>query len=159
MLEHILDTPSDNLVLRPGDELFVSHDPRTFLVLGATLKVSQYEFDARTVTLAEAVARAGGPNDALADIGQLYLLRAEDPGTVRRLLALQNVADANVPAQVSVAYRLNLRQGAGYFVGRHVAMRNKDVVLLTNASTVQLQKMFAVLRNVTGIYRDFHSRY
>ncbi len=155
-LQHILDTPADDLLLEPGDELFVTHEPRTFLVLGAASKVSQYDFDTRTVSLAEAVARAGGPNDELADAAHLYLLRVEDPATVRLLLG-----GAPPPASgpVPVAYRLDLRHGPGYFLAQQLPLRDKDVVLMTNANAVELRKVFDVVRNLDFVRYTAYSRF
>jgi polysaccharide export outer membrane protein len=156
-LQHILDTPDDDLRLEPGDELFVTHEPRTFLVLGAALKVSQYDFDTKTVTLAEAVARAGGPNDELADVGHLYLLRLEDPATVRALLP--GAADTGrAVGPIPVAYHLNLRHGPGYFIAQNVELQDKDVVLMTNADAVELRKIFDVIRNLDVVRYSAYSR-
>jgi len=164
-LQQLVDDPSENLVLEPGDSLFVLYEPRSFVVLGAALKVAQYDFSTRRVTLAEAVARAGGPSDSLADVGNLYLLRTEPSETVARLLqraSTEPVATTStvaVAAPAPVAYHLNLRRGAGYFLAQGIQMRDKDVVLMTNADSVQLQKIFAVVRNATGVYFDLHSRF
>ena len=154
-LQHILDDPDDDLLLEPGDELFVTHEPRTFLVLGAALKVSQYDFNTRTVSLAEAVARAGGPNDELADAAHLYLLRLEDPSTVAALLGKVSASTAPVP----VAYRIDLRHGPGYFLAQQLSLRDKDVVLMTNANSVELKKVFDVVRNLDFVRYTAYSRF
>jgi polysaccharide export outer membrane protein len=153
-LQHILDTPGDNLLLEPGDELFVTHEPRTFLVLGAALKVSQYDFNTRTVSLAEAVARAGGPNDELADSAHLYLLRIEDPTTVRTLLG---TGSPSTTGPTPVAYRIDLRHGPGYFLAQQLPMRDKDLVLMTNANSVELRKVFDVVRNLDFVRYSAYS--
>lgn len=174
-LQQLVDDPSEDLPLEPGDSLFVLYEPRSFVVLGAALKVAQYDFSTRQVTLAEAVARAGGPSDSLADVGNLYLLRTEPAETVAALLQAASTAPgaqaprmaatpagttmAAVAVAAPVAYHLDLRHGAGYFLAQSIQMRDKDVVLMTNADSVQLQKIFAVVRNVTGVYFDLHSRF
>ena len=181
-LQQLVDDPSEDLPLEPGDSLFVLYEPRSFVVLGAALKVAQYDFSTRRVTLAEAVARAGGPSDSLADVGNLYLLRTEPAETVAALLQaaatapgaqapgaqappLTAISPAAAAASVAVAapapvaYHLDLRHGAGYFLAQGIQMRDKDVILMTNADSVQLQKIFAVVRNVTGVYFDLHSRF
>lgn len=160
-MQRIVDDPGANLVLEPGDTLFVLHAPRSFLVLGAASKVAQYDFGTQQVTLAEAVARGGGPNEAVADLGKLYLLRNEPPGVLRHLLALGAGGLAQVAPQtpLPVAYRLDLRHGDGYFLAQQIPMRDKDVILMTNANEVELQKIFGVVRDVTGVYYDLHSRF
>ena len=38
LLQSILDNPKDDINVRPGDKVFLTYDPRTFTVLGATFK-------------------------------------------------------------------------------------------------------------------------
>ncbi len=154
-LQRIVDDPAANLVLAPGDSLFVLHAPRSFLVLGAALKVSQYSFETERVTLAEAVAHGGGPSELTANISQVFLLRSEPPALVRRLLAGVPNAAPVPEAPVAVAYHVDLRHGGGYFLAQTMQMRDKDIVLMTNANELQLQKALNVIR--TGIYYDFSS--
>ncbi len=73
--------------------------------------------------------------------------------------AAPGTTTASVAVAAPVAYHLDLRHGAGYFLAQGIQMRDKDVVLMTNADSVQLQKIFAVVRNATGVYFDLHSRF
>ena len=155
-LQDVVDNVADNIAVAPGDSLFVSRDPRTFSVLGAAMKVSQYDFGMERVTLAEAVARAGGPNDALANVQNLYLLRYEPKALMDRLVA----GSAQPPSANSaiefepVAYHLDLRHGGGYFLAQTTQLRDKDVIVITNADADHLQKTIALVRGLTGIYYD-----
>lgn len=65
-----LDVP-----LLPGDRVELFNRPRTFLIFGATDKVSQVPFGASVLTLAEALARSGGPSDRIADPSAIFLFR------------------------------------------------------------------------------------
>ena len=47
-----------------------------------------------------------------------------------------------------------LRDADGYFMAQAVQMRDKDVILISNAETTQLQKALAVVRGFTGIAYD-----
>ncbi len=154
-LQRIVDDPRQNLVLEPGDSLFVLHTPRSFLVLGAALKVAQFDFNTERVSLAEAVAQGGGPSELTANLSQLFLLRTEPPALVRRLLAGVANAGAVPEAPVAVAYHLDLRHGSGYFLAQSMPVRDKDVVLMANANEVQVQKLLNIIR--TGIYYDVNS--
>jgi len=156
-LQDIVDRPLDNVTLEPGDSLYISHYPHSFSVLGAAMKVSQINFDAEKVTLAEAIARSGGPNDALANIQNVYLLRYETKSLVDDLgppTRPQPVDPGAPTGRLPVAYHLNLRQGGGYFLAQQVQIQDKDVILMTDANADQLEKMFVMLRGVTGIYYD-----
>jgi len=156
-LQDIVDRPTDNVTLQPGDSLYVSHYPHTFSVLGSAMKVSQINFDAEKVTLAEAIARSGGPSDSLANIQNVYLLRYETEGLVDALSTPtgSRPADAGAPkGRLPVAYHLNLRHGGGYFLAQAVQIHDKDVILMTDANADQLGKLFVLLRGATGIYYD-----
>ena len=111
-MQQLVTDPSQNIRVRPGDSIVVVHNPQSFAVLGAALKVSQYDFNVEKVTLAEAIARSGGMNEAVADVGDLYLLRFEPRDVVRRVLRADDpqtrLLDAGA-AQIPVAYHLNLR--------------------------------------------------
>lgn len=154
-LQRIVDDTRENLVLEPGDTVFVLHAPRSFLVLGAALKVAQFQFETEQVSLAEAVAHGGGPSELTANISQVFLLRTESPALVRRLLAGVPNAAPIPDAPVAVAYHLDLRHGSGYFLAQKMQVQDKDIVLMANANEVQVQKILNIIR--TGIYYDVNS--
>jgi polysaccharide export outer membrane protein len=70
--------PANNIYVLPNDVIFVFRLPQTFVAFGtagggaATGGQGQYKFDAWRISLAEAVAKAGGLNDGLADPGSVY---------------------------------------------------------------------------------------
>lgn len=157
-MQQLIEDQKQNLRIRPGDSIILIHNPRSFAVLGSALKVSQFDFNVEHVTLAEAIARAGGLNDNISNVGDLYLLRFEPKEKVDSLLPLQDPQRrklATEPAVVPVAYHLNLRGASGYFISQSVQMRDKDVVLVTNADSVQLSKFLAIVKDIAGIYYDF----
>ena len=43
-LQRIVDRPEENIYVYPGDNIYVSHDQKTFSVLGASTKVGRYPF-------------------------------------------------------------------------------------------------------------------
>jgi polysaccharide export outer membrane protein len=158
-LRRIVDDPVENVRIRPGDSLFVSYNPRSYTVLGSALKASHYNFDYEYVSLAEAIAQSGGGNDNLTDMGGIYLLRYEPTDLIRRILPPEDPRQADVatlPAggNYPVAYRVDLHQAQGYFLSQAVQMRDKDTILMTDASAVELNKLLGITRGFTGIYYD-----
>src|SRR5262249_25872991 len=85
LLQTVITNPSENITVGPNDQIFLTRSPRTFTVLGAAQKVSQYPFDTEKVTLNEAVARAGGPVDTIGDPSGVYLFRYEPIGVVNAI--------------------------------------------------------------------------
>lgn len=161
-LQRVVDSPNENVVLQPGDSLFVSYNPRSFSVLGAALKVDQYDFNTPKVTLAEALARAGGPNGAVANVSDVFLLRSETPSTLARILPSgdpqlagqgRNAATASAP----VVYHIDLRRAEGYFQSQALQIRDKDLVVVADADSVQLAQIMEIVRQFTGVAYDLRA--
>ena len=158
-LQQVVDNPRENVPIQPDDSVFVSHNPRSFSVLGAALKVALYDFDAPQVTLAEALARAGGPNGAAANVSDVYLMRSEKGATLMRIVPSDDPKRAELGSNASarmfpVAYHIDLRHADGYFQSRALQIRDKDLIVVANADSVQLLEMLQILRNITGIAYD-----
>ncbi|MBV8473178.1 MAG: polysaccharide export protein [Hyphomicrobiales bacterium] len=157
-LQRLVDSPEENVTIEPGDNIFVSYNPRSFSVLGAALKVNQYNFDTPKVTLAEALARAGGPNGAVANVSDVYLLRSESLATLERIAPSGDPAPAQAATtMVPVAYHIDLRRAEGYFQSQALQIRDKDLVVVANADSVQLQEIMAIVRNFTGVAYDLRA--
>jgi polysaccharide biosynthesis/export protein len=161
LLQTIVNNPQENILVRPHDQIYLTHNPRTFAVLGATQKVALYPFTSEKVTLAEAIAQAGGPIDSVGDPSGIYLFRFEpwfiakdvlDPGQL-------NSFGSPPPKFVPVLYHIDMRDAGGYFLSQAIQMRDKDVVLITNAEATQLQKLLGVARGFTGIAYDLKRQY
>jgi polysaccharide export outer membrane protein len=156
LLQTVLNNPAENVAIKPGDQVFVIHNPRTFAVLGATQKVSQFTFDTEKVTLAEAIARAGGPIDTVGDPTGIFLFRFEPFDVAKQVLGEQAIdaMGGSHPEFVPILYRVGLTNADGFFVAQAIEMRDKDVVLITNAPATQLQKLMAIVRSFTGVAYD-----
>lgn len=156
LLQSIINNPAENVIVRPNDQIYLMHNPRTFAVLGATQKVALYPFAYEKVSLAEALAQAGGPIDTIGDPSGIYLFRFEpwfiakdilDPTYVKTL-------ENGPPEFVPVLYKIDMRDADGYFLSQAIQMRDKDVVLVTNAVSTQLNKFLLLVRGFTGIAYD-----
>lgn len=131
-LESLGANSSDNVRLRPQDRLELMVRPRTFTAFGASGKVSEVPFQVSEVTLAEAVARVGGPLDQQADPTAVFVFRASREAGGR-----------------SVIYRLNLADVNGYFAAQKFLMRDKDLIYIANARSNAWSKFLAILSSVT----------
>jgi polysaccharide biosynthesis/export protein len=108
-----------NIAAQPGDRIEIRRQRRSYTVFGAAERVAQIPFEAPSLSLAEAIARAGGPSDARGNPRGVFLFRFE------------TVADgSNVRP---VIYRLNLMQTDSYFLAQAFQMQDKDVLLFANA--------------------------
>ena len=155
LLQTVVSNAADNVVVRPNDQIFLTRNPRSFAVLGATQKVAQYPFETERVSLAEAIARAGGPIDNVGDPSGIYLFRYEPLPIARQILASQKM-DMAEPATdfVPILYQIGLQGANGYFYAQAIQIRDKDVVLITNAEATQLLKSLTIIRGFSGIATD-----
>jgi polysaccharide biosynthesis/export protein len=146
LLSLIKSGSPDDLLLLPGDRIQVIRRPQSYTVFGAT-KVSQINFDNPTLTLAEALARAGGPQDDRADPSAVFVFRyarAEDGTPV--------VPDPANPRSAGVSpptiYRIDLMRPASYFLAQNFTMRDKDVVYIANAAANRPAKLVAIINQL-----------
>lgn len=144
LLDDLFEVPENNVYLKADDNVMVAHSPQTFTVFGAVKSVELFKFDARSVTLAEALARAGGLDNLSADAGGVFLFRYED-STVAEMVAPGN--KLIVPGyQVPVVYRLNLQQPSGFFLARYFELRDKDIVYIANHPMADFGKFLNIIQ-------------
>jgi polysaccharide export outer membrane protein len=143
--------PTNNIYVRPQDTIYVYREPQTFLSFGASGTQGQFPFDAWRLTLAEAMAKAGGLNDSLADPSSVFLYRGE-PRSVAELLGVDCTRFSG--PVVPIIYNLNLRDPSGYFLATQFDMHNKDVVFASNAAAVEGTKFLTYIRLISATVND-----
>jgi polysaccharide export outer membrane protein len=144
-LDTIIRDPMQNIPLQPGDVITSLFQPLSFTVLGATGKNEEVNFEAQGISLAQALARAGGLQDARADAQGVFIFRFESPGA----LEPQAKAVATTPeGKVPVIYRVNLKDPATFFVAQSFPVQNKDVLYVSNAPAAELQKFLNIVGSV-----------
>ena len=156
--EALINDKGNNIYVRPKDTIYVFTQPQTFLAFGASGRQGQIPFGAWRLSLAEAIAKASGLNDNLADPASVFLYRGETRDTAERLgVDCSRFTGPTIP----IIYNLNLRDPAGYFLATRFEMRDKDVIFVSNAQAVESTKFLTYLQLlintvntpvVTGIY-------
>ena len=160
--------PSNNIYVRAGDTIYVYTEPQTFLAFGATTSAAiatiaggaiagggaggaQLRFDAWRISLAEAVARAGGLNDAIADPASVFLYRGEPREVAQRLGIDCSKFEGPI---IPIIYNVNFRDPSGYFLATAFEIRNKDVLYVSNSTSVQVTKFLFYLRTIMATAND-----
>ncbi|WP_041375525.1 polysaccharide biosynthesis/export family protein [Polymorphum gilvum] len=143
-LEHLIDYPENNVLVAPGDNVLLSHRPRTFSAFGAVKANQLVAFKTKSVTLAEALATVGGLNDYRADAGGIFLFRFEDADLVRALKP-ELAGRLSGGEQVPLVYRLSLRDPQGFFLARFFEMRDKDILYVANHPTAEFGKFLQII--------------
>jgi polysaccharide export outer membrane protein len=132
-LVEIASGGADDIVLQPGDRIDVISRPRSFEVFGAAGKVSEIPFQKARITLAEAVARGGGPLDYQADPSAVFLFRPSE----------------GVKPMATI-YRLNLRDPRSWFIAQAYDIHDRDIIYIANARTNAVQKFFGLISNLVA---------
>jgi polysaccharide biosynthesis/export protein len=144
-LEKVIQDPKQNIKLYPGDVVTAYYQPLSFTALGATGKNDEINFEAQGVTLAQAIARVGGVQDTRANASGVYIFRFESREAVG---AEVTPKVANSEGKLPIVYRLDMSDPTAFFVAQNFEIRNKDVLYVANASSVELQKFLNILISV-----------
>jgi polysaccharide export outer membrane protein len=155
LLTSIVQNPSYNINLAPGDVVYVSHQPRNYLVFGATpapgavggQQNRRFSFDTENLTVAEAVAKAGGLNESRADPRSVFLFRLEPREYLREIgVDVSRYREPMVPT----VYTIDMSDTQGFFLANSFYMRNRDVIFVSDSPSVDLLKFLSIIDAITG---------
>lgn len=129
-LSDAVSGPEADLRVYPGDRLSIVRAPRSFSVMGAPGQVQLFPFGAPTISLAEAVAQAGGANPSFGDPAAIFVFRY--------------VPDKD-GALHPVVYHINMMKAGSYFLAQRFMAQDKDVVYVGNARANQPSKLIQII--------------
>jgi polysaccharide export outer membrane protein len=138
---------SNNIFVQPGDRIYIYREPMKFLAFGATGQQGEFTFDAWRISLAQAVAKAGGLLDLQADPGSIFLYRRE-PRQVAEQLGVD--CAKYVGDTVPIVFNVSFQDPAGYFLATKLEMRPFDVLYVANAPQVDITKVLAFINTAVG---------
>jgi polysaccharide export outer membrane protein len=143
--------PANNIFVIPNDTIYLYSQPQTFVAFGAAGTQGQYKFDAWRISLAEAVGKHGGLSDSLADPASVFLYRGETREVAERLgVDCSRFQGPIIP----IIYQVNFRDPSGYFLAQTFEIRNKDVIYISNAASVEATKFLVFLRTIMATVND-----
>lgn len=145
-LARIFQEPSQNLRLNPGDILTLESQPNSFTAVGATSINARLPFGNRPYFLSDALGAVGGVLDSRGDPAAVYVLRIEDREFAEVSYGAKPLSGDGAP----IAYLFDLDKAASFFLTRRFAMQDKDIIYVSNAPTVELQKLLDIFRATTG---------
>jgi polysaccharide export outer membrane protein len=147
-LQTLLANSRENVYLRPGDVVTVVRAPQSFTAIGATGRQAHVGFDAGGITLEEALGKAGGLLDERADPRGVFVLRYEPSALVSRLPNVRQylLGGSSVP----VVYQIDISNAESLFYARRFAMRDKDILYVSNAPLSEIEKVLRVLGTLTA---------
>jgi polysaccharide export outer membrane protein len=142
-LETVLRDPREDIYLRAGDVVTQVLDPQSFTAVGATGHNNVVRFGTPELSLDEALGKAGGLLDNLADPAGVFLIRFESGAVAEELARTHglNLQRGDVPT----IYHLNLREPTGFFLAKKFSMRNKDIIYVADSPFGDFQKVFGLV--------------
>ena len=147
----LLYESTNNIYTHPGDIIYVYREPQTYLTFGALGSQQQIPFGAWRITLAEAVAKAGGVRDAEGDPASVFLYRGE----TRDVAEAMGVDSSKFQGPIiPVIYNINFRNPASYFLATTFEMRNKDVIYVSNSVSTEATKFLTYVRLINATVND-----
>jgi polysaccharide biosynthesis/export protein len=129
-LSDLLDMPQQDVPVAPGDRITLVSRPQSFSVLGAPNRAEEVTFPRSRLTLAEAVALAGGANPNAGDAAAVFVFRY--------------VLQAN-GSDVPTVYHLNMMHPGAYLLSQRFLMHDRDVLYVGNARANQMTKFVQLL--------------
>jgi polysaccharide biosynthesis/export protein len=149
LLSRVVHDPRENIFIRPNDVIFLTRESPTFTALGALNQNvfgfnSEIPFDVETLSLAQAMGKAGGLNDDRSDPSEIYVYRYED----RRYLEKLGVDTTKFKLdRVPTIYHVNLRDPSGMLLASAFQMKIKDIMYVANAKVVDYYKLLLLINN------------
>lgn len=123
-LGDVMAGPYSDLRAFPGDRLTIVPEPLMFSILGASGRVQQMRFTRESMTVVEAIAMAGGPQETSGDPKAIFLFRYAGPGTTE-----------------PTVYHFNMLEAPTFFLAQQFALRDNDVLYFGTAASNQPRKV------------------
>lgn len=129
-LSDILSQPERDLRIFPADRIMLVRAPQSFSVLGAAGRSDQIPFPAPGLSLAEAVALAGGTNPNAGDPRAIFVFR---------------IVEEQDGSEAPFVYHFNMMEASSFILSQRFAMRDRDVLYVGNAEANQPTKLVQII--------------
>lgn len=132
------DTTQNTLLLH-GDVVHVErNDVNKVFVLGEVNRASSVPVNRSRMTLAEALAEAGGVAEQRADASGIFVFREAPAGA----------------SYVADVYQLNVKQATSYVLADQFELQPRDVIFVTAAPIARWNRVISlIMPTVTGLYQ------
>ncbi|MGY3346726.1 MULTISPECIES: polysaccharide biosynthesis/export family protein [unclassified Bradyrhizobium] len=158
----VVQRPSEDVLLAPGDVVFLTRVPRVFMAFGSTptpgsiggTNNRRFTFENADMSLAEALAKAGGLDGSRANSKSVFLYRFEP----KRLMESVGLNVAGFPTvQVPAVYKFDMSKPDGWFQADSFRMRDHDVISVAESPSTEFIKIMAPLDAATANAANINS--
>ncbi len=147
--EQLTGSNAENVFVRPGDGINVTSETKSFFAFGASGESGKFDFEKVNIDLTEAVAKAGGLLDDRADPGQVLIYRMESRGALESM-GVDLTKITKWEREIPTVYRANFRKPDSFFLSSKFPMRDRDVVYVSNADSVEVTKILSFINVVSA---------
>src|SRR5262245_19755696 len=141
-----------------ANTIYLYREPQTFVAFGALSANTisggvqgVVNFGEWRISLTEALGKASGLSDALAEPSAVFLYRGE----IREVAERLGIDCSRFPGPIiPVIYNLNLRNPDGFMLATKFQMRNKDVLYVADATSVEISKALTYIRLIVGTVNE-----
>ncbi len=151
--DQLISNPEKNIYVKSNDTVYLYREPKIYTVYGATGLQGSIPFGERKLFLSDALGRANGFNDAQADPSGIFVYRHEAVNYIKKFTNAENmpsIAENSINNTVPVIYKINLRDPNGFFLAQKFAMKNNDILYVSNAKSVEFLKFLNILNNTAS---------
>jgi polysaccharide export outer membrane protein len=143
-LQQLFEHPRFNVVMHPGDVVALEPADRKFTVLGATVENQTLRFNEQEVSLADAIAQAGGLSTPRADRTGVFLYRRVPRDIVTSLGAEVSHIPGN---EITTIFRFDFTQPTVLFTADAFAVSDGDVLYIADSANEQIANVIGTLTN------------
>jgi len=147
LIKSLLENPQENIVVQPGDQIYLVHDPRTFTILGSVRSSQRVNFGANDLNLLEAIALAGGADDQKSDIKGYFVFRYEEPEILEKLIGSSRLSELKSKGMMAdknglypVVYNFSMEQADSLMIGQNFPIKNRDIIYASRHRSVDMIK-------------------
>ena len=153
LLQTIVDSPRENIFVRPNDVVYLYYSPRTFSALGSVKKEGRIPFGSRNLDMIEAIALSGGLDGTVSNPEGFFLFRYEYASVVYELthgagpapVETEGAKGPSAAGYVPVVYRFDLKNPDTYLFAQAFPMRDNDVVYVAHEYSVEFVKFLEIV--------------
>ena len=131
-MTRVFDQPRNNIVILPGDILYIDHTPRQFAMYGAISKPGNITINKPSPNLSELLAESGGLVDLQADANSVFIFR-------------MNHRKDHAEKKMPMAYRLDFSRPDAFLLAGQFTVLPSDVVYIATAGASEFRKFITTL--------------
>ena len=141
-LQEVFNDAAKNIALQPGDTVLLRKRALSFMAFGATGRVGNFPIPVEDLSLSDAIAASGGPDDLQANPATIFVYRQE-PVSLLQSLGRTNLSGDGSTAPV--VYQLDLHDPRGFIYANNFTIRDRDLIYYAAAGSAGVLKFMRLV--------------